>query len=287
MNRLQSSQFIEEAMDAHKHMVFHIAARMLDNSEAARDVVQEVSIKLFQSDIDFENDDHLRSWLITVTQNACTDILRREHRISIDLVDFTTPDVVERLMIDRTQLSESAIPINENEFLWRHVAMLPMGERMAVHLRFGEDFTVAEIAEILNKSPQYIRAQLGRAQRKLKTFIKCEQMRDQRKEEAYDEMVRKSTAPPTKPVRDLPKTNSVAEARRRNVGQDHGHDTGHGGGRTSEEKRRDRGRHDDGSHDGAGGEESDGDRAALNKIDACIGNDSPSSVSDDECAKVA
>ena len=256
---MQSSQFIEEAMGTHKHMVFHIAARMLDNSEAARDVVQEVSIKLFQSDIDFENDDHLRSWLSTVTQNACTDILRREHRISFDLVDFTAPDVVERLMIDRTQLSESAIPINENEFLWRHV-----GERMAVHLRFGEDFTVAEIAKILNKSPQYIRAQLSRAQRKLKTFIKCEQMRDQRKEEEYDEMARKNAAPPKKPVRDLPKTNPVTETRRRDVGQDHGHDTGHGGGRTSEEKRRERGHRR--GRVSSGSEEPDSDRVSAGGI---------------------
>ena len=55
---MQSSQFVEEAMDQHGDTVFRLACSMLDDIEAARDVTQDTFVKLFQSDIVFEHDGH-------------------------------------------------------------------------------------------------------------------------------------------------------------------------------------------------------------------------------------
>ena len=201
---MQSSQFIEEAIDQHGDTVFRLACSMLDDIEAARDVTQDTFVKLFQSDIVFEHDGHLRGWLITVARNACHDVLRRERRVAVELIDPTQPDALERLMADRAQLSESAIALDKDDYLWHHVAQLPLAERTAVFLRYAEDIPVAEIAEICGKSRPYVRAQLSRARRKLRKMIEAE--RKQRKEEKQHEMA------PREAIRDLSQAGSITGA---------------------------------------------------------------------------
>lgn len=156
--QLKSSHFVEEAMNAYQDLVFRTACSMLNSLESARAVTQETFVKLYQSDKEFVDEKHLRNWLVAVTRNACRDVLRRRKNVAIELVDPTTPDALEKLMADKVQLSESSIPIDKDDYLWRHVAQLPVAQRTAVFLHYAEDLSIAEIADIMEKSPANIRA---------------------------------------------------------------------------------------------------------------------------------
>lgn len=197
-------------MNAYQDLVFRTACSMLNSLESARDITQETFVKLYQSDKEFVDDKHLRNWLVTVTRNACRDVLRRQKNVAIELVDPTTPDALEKLMADKAQLSESSIPIDKDDYLWRHVAQLPVAQRTAVFLHYAEDLSIAEIADIMEKSPANIRAQLSRAKRSLRKTIDAE--RKQRKEDEQHEMARQKT------IRNLPKASAVAKAGRRGKG---------------------------------------------------------------------
>ncbi len=205
---MKSSHFVEEAMNAYQDLVFRTACSMLNSLESARDITQETFVKLYQSDKEFADDRHLRNWLVTVTRNACRDALRRQKNVAIELVDPTAPDALEKLMADKAQLSESSIPIDKDDYLWRHVAQLPVAQRTAAFLHYAEDLSIAEIAGIMEKSPANIRAQLSRAKKSLRKMIDAE--RNQRKEDEQYEMARQKT------IRDLSKASAVAEAGRRN-----------------------------------------------------------------------
>lgn len=205
---MKSSHFVEEAMNAYQDLVFRTACSMLNSLESARDITQETFVKLYQSDKEFADDRHLRNWLVTVTRNACRDALRRPKNVAIELVDPTAPDALEKLMADKAQLSESSIPIDKDDYLWRHVAQLPVAQRTAAFLHYAEDLSIAEIAGIMEKSPANIRAQLSRAKKSLRKMIDAE--RNLRKEDEQYEMARQKT------IRDLSKASAVAEAGRRN-----------------------------------------------------------------------
>lgn len=207
---MKSSHFVEEAMNAYQDLVFRTACSMLNSLESARDITQETFVKLYQSDKEFVDDKHLRNWLVTVTRNACRDVLRRQKNVAIELVDPTTPDALEKLMADKAQLSESSIPIDKDDYLWRHVAQLPVAQRTAVFLHYAEDLSIAEIADIMEKSPANIRAQLSRAKKSLWKTINAE--RKQRKEDEQHEMARQKT------IRNLPKASAVAKAGRQDKG---------------------------------------------------------------------
>lgn len=109
---MRSDQFIEDAMRAHSDALFRTACSMLNSEEEARDATQEAFIKLFKSETNFKDNDHVRCWLIRVVQNDCIDRQRRAKRVAIDLVDPTEPDAIERLIGDRALLSQSEVELD-------------------------------------------------------------------------------------------------------------------------------------------------------------------------------
>ena len=63
---------------ARKYMdtVFRVAMNYLKNKTDADDVTQNVLLKFYKSDVDFESEEHVKHWLIRVTLNECKNFLR-------------------------------------------------------------------------------------------------------------------------------------------------------------------------------------------------------------------
>ena len=55
-------------------IVYRSAINICKNKSDAEDAVQNTFLKLLKSDIDFENEDHIRRWLIRVAVNECKNI---------------------------------------------------------------------------------------------------------------------------------------------------------------------------------------------------------------------
>ena len=240
---MRSDQFIEDAMRAHSDTLFRTACSMLNSEEEARDATQEAFIKLFKSETNFKDNDHVRCWLIRVVQNDCIDRQRRAKRVAIDLVDPTEPDAIERLIGDRALLSQSEVELDEDHFLWRHVATLSEDDRRAVHLRFAEDLSLREIAQITGWSYGATGTRLCRACQKLKRLVEAEL--EQRKEEDREKIDKKT-------IRDIPQADPHADLRRRGPQRDDADHSGSEGRASPKRGRRSRGssRRPDGGEDG-------------------------------------
>ena len=66
--------------------VFRVAFSYLKSREDADDVTQEVFIKLYSVNTEFESENHIRNWLIRVTINQC----RKQFRSGAGLRTSTT-----------------------------------------------------------------------------------------------------------------------------------------------------------------------------------------------------
>ncbi len=73
-------QFIEHAMAEFESPLIGYAATILNDSERARDVVQDTFIRLCQQDMASIRP-HLKSWLFTVCRNRALDLLRKDKRL--------------------------------------------------------------------------------------------------------------------------------------------------------------------------------------------------------------
>ena len=150
MEQINFSSIAEKYWDT----LFRIALNYYGNPSDAEDTVQDVMLKLYESDKQFDSDEHVRNWLIRVTINSCKTVLRsfwRKNRISID-------DLSENAVWDNTEQSE----------LFTAVMSLHEQHRTVLYLYYYEDFTTKEIAEMMGQKEAHIRTRLSRARNKLK-----------------------------------------------------------------------------------------------------------------------
>lgn len=62
------------------------AGNLIKDSNQAKDIVQEVFIKAWDSDYNFESDKAFRAFLYLSTKNRCIDYLRRRKHTNLDIV---------------------------------------------------------------------------------------------------------------------------------------------------------------------------------------------------------
>ncbi len=153
---MERSEFYRLAR-RYQDTVFRIALNYFRSVPDAEDMVQEVLIKLYTARQPFQNDEHVRYWLIRVTVNLCKNALRspwRKRRVSLD------------------ELS-AAIPFEEPEQsdLFLTVMSLPEKYRTVLYLFYYEDCTVKDIARLLDLKESAVTTRLSRARRALRSEL--------------------------------------------------------------------------------------------------------------------
>ena len=144
---------------ARKYMdtVFRVAMNYLKNKTDADDVTQNVLLKFYKSDVDFESEEHVKHWLIRVTLNECKNFLRFPWQKYASLEDY-----METLQM----------PEPEHRGMLNAVMALPTKYRMILYLYYYEGYATAEIAEFLQVPNGTVRTRLARGREQLKKILK-------------------------------------------------------------------------------------------------------------------
>ncbi len=71
---------ISDCYERHADTVYRVAMMMLKNTADAEDITQNVFVKLMKTPNRFNSDEHIKAWLITVTQNTCRDMAKSRWR---------------------------------------------------------------------------------------------------------------------------------------------------------------------------------------------------------------
>ena len=77
---LNPSDAVENALNLFGDAVLRLAYSYLKTREDAEDVVQDTLIRLMQSEEIFENEEHMKAWMLRVAANLCKDILKSSRR---------------------------------------------------------------------------------------------------------------------------------------------------------------------------------------------------------------
>ena len=128
------------------------------NRADAEDIMQEVFIRLFNTNADFDDEQKEKSWLLKVTVNKCRDMFRSlRYRYSLNSVP----------------LEEAALTYEtpEESEVYHAVMSLPVKYRVVIHLYYYEDYSVREIGAITGNNESAVQTQLYRARKKLKEIL--------------------------------------------------------------------------------------------------------------------
>ena len=146
----------EEVLERYAATVFAAAYAMVKNKEDAEDIAQEVFISYVKAKPAFESAEHEKAWLLRVGARCAADVLRAPWRRREGPLDDGLP---------------APEPPGEGGVV-EAVLALPAKYRMAVHLYYYEELSVAEIAAVLGKSEGAVKSRLFRARALLRRYLK-------------------------------------------------------------------------------------------------------------------
>lgn len=146
----------QQVAQSYANTLYRLAFSYCRNPADAEDVVQDVFVKYLKYPKDFLDEDHLRAWLMKVTVNTCRDLFRSPWRHRCCSLE---------------EAMETAELMEEESALLSAVLSLSAKYRGVIHLYYYEDYSVAEIAEIMGISESAVRMRLLRARQKLKVKL--------------------------------------------------------------------------------------------------------------------
>lgn len=147
--------------------LLRFATHFLKDEDDARDVVQDVFLKLWQKRDSLNEIENIEAFAMRMTRNRCLDILRANRVVPIDAetnrkMKEETVDVHEQV-----EISETAIQIR------KLINELPDLQRTVMLLRDIEQLEYEEIAERTELKVNAIRVNLSRARKKVRDeFLK-------------------------------------------------------------------------------------------------------------------
>jgi len=165
-----------ELFEAHKDRVWTIALRFTGDESAARDVTQQVFLKLFTSIAGFRHESNFKTWLYRMVANECMDEFRKRRRL-IPLDFFRPASGAERdedcdvvVMEDWRQeplQEERLAQIEVSEAVMAALTQLKPKLRMAIVLKYFEDLSYEQMAEALGCSMGTVASRLNRGHKEL------------------------------------------------------------------------------------------------------------------------
>lgn len=141
-----------------ERQLYSTAKTILFNDQDCADAIQETIVKAFAKIETLRNDRYARTWLIRILINECYTLLRKSSRfVPLEGMCETT----------ETETGRDA----DYSSLYEAVNSLKEELRMPVVLYYIEDFSIKEIAQILEISEGAVQKRLVRARGKLKRIL--------------------------------------------------------------------------------------------------------------------
>ena len=146
-------QNIEELFRKYKDDVYRLALSYTRNPAEAEDVCQSVFVKGMEQPSITPGKE--KAWLMQVTANQCRNLLRSG-------------------WWKKTQPLEEALPAEtgEDSGVYQAVMALPPKYRVVVYLRYYEEYSTKEMAQLLRISQSAVTTRLNRARQMLKESLK-------------------------------------------------------------------------------------------------------------------
>lgn len=168
-----------QLFEAYQARVWSIAIHFSNEEQAARDITQQVFLKLFSAIKQFRHEANFTTWLYRLVANVCLDEQRRGRRfISFDF--WRREDADEEVNpADWQPVRQFQEWSQEERFTQAEMAVaikaavheLSPPLRIAILLKYFEDMSYAEIAHVLDCSPGTVASRMNRGHKALATRL--------------------------------------------------------------------------------------------------------------------
>jgi RNA polymerase sigma-70 factor (ECF subfamily) len=168
----------DQLISAHQDRVLNTAFRLMGNYDEALDLTQEVFLNCFRKIGNFKGDSALSTWLYRITVNTAKNRwkyqqsrgMNKTHSLDAPMA----PDDEERIkQFPDSQPTPRKIASDREtfEYLEEQLALLNEEHREVLVLRYMEELSYEEIADILRLSLGTVKSRIHRARNELKDLM--------------------------------------------------------------------------------------------------------------------
>ena len=150
----------------YEHRLYTLATRLTKSDQVAKDIIQEVFLKLWEQKDNLDSIVNMEGWLYRVTENKVIDFLRKA----------ASDDRVRQKVWDRVQQinneAELYVAAKEyNQIIQKAIEELPAQRKLIYQLNKEEGLNYQQIAEELQISKHTVKNQLFSAVQSVRRFI--------------------------------------------------------------------------------------------------------------------
>lgn len=161
-HKFEKEQRWEDLVGEYQTMLYRIAFSNMKNRADAEDVVQEAFLRYMKDEKPIQNREHEKAWLIRTTIHICMDILKSSwHRKTVAL-DESSAAQAKNVWLPYQSKDDRALEA---------VLQLPVHYRNPIWLFYYEDYSIQEIAVVLNEKEGTIKTRLRRGREEIKKIL--------------------------------------------------------------------------------------------------------------------
>ncbi|EIT84315.1 RNA polymerase ECF-type sigma factor [Fictibacillus macauensis ZFHKF-1] len=137
-----NKEALEQLYDRYEKLLFSFSYKIVNTSDLAEEAIQDVFMKLWRKKGIYTADKgKFSSFLLTVTRNTCLDLLRKQSKNQVELLD-------KDLEREQTESTEETVTWNEErQRLQEAVSTLSSEQQEIVQLFYFKGCSQATIAE--------------------------------------------------------------------------------------------------------------------------------------------
>jgi RNA polymerase sigma-70 factor (ECF subfamily) len=151
----QQEYSVEFIVETYGNMLYKLAAAQINNKSDAYDALQDVMLKIHAVKPNWNDEEHLKAWLIRAVINKCRDYNKSTWN-------------------KRTFALDEAFHISKNDpdfELQSAVAKLPQKYKLTLYLHYYEGYKIHEIAKILKVGESGIKKRLVKGREMLRSYL--------------------------------------------------------------------------------------------------------------------
>lgn len=133
-----------------------VALGYLRNEEDVADAMQDTILDAYEHIGNLKKEEYFKTWLVRILINRCTKRYRmNQHKAYLEDYSEEARSDVEKADVEFREM----------------LSILPDDSRVIFQLYYGEQFTVREIAEILDMNENTIKSRLHRGKKQLRVAL--------------------------------------------------------------------------------------------------------------------
>jgi RNA polymerase sigma-70 factor (ECF subfamily) len=170
LDKIRNPQTRNEGFDRLVHqyqqrVYWHIRKMVIDHDDAD-DLTQEVFLKIHKSIDTFREDARLYTWIYRIATNECLNFLQKKRRKFFLPLGNNSEDLTTKL-VQSSYISADEIQMK----LQKALLKLPDKQRLVFNMKYYEDLSYEEIAEVTQTSVGALKASYHLAVKKIEEYL--------------------------------------------------------------------------------------------------------------------